>query len=130
MAVHFRFMPIYEYQAKDPQKACTCCRKPFEVLQRRDEKLLAACPECGCAVTKVISWCHSAVSETSPEHQRVEQKIKDYESAGMWSHAAELADKHSEKVKDKGLKMRALDDYKKAGYDVNSLARHANTNQD
>jgi len=26
--------------------------------------------------------------------------------------------------------MRALDDYKKAGYDSDSLAKHANTNQD
>lgn len=48
----------------------------------------------------------------------------------MWSHAAELADKHSEKIKDKGLKTRALDDYKKAGYDVDSLAKHANLNND
>ena len=70
------------------------------------------------------------MAETSPEHQKVEQKIKEYETAGMWSHAAELADKHSEKVKDRGLKMRALDDYKKAGYNADSLAKHANTNQD
>jgi len=123
-------MPIYEYQAKNAQKACATCRKPFEALQRMDEEPLAQCPDCGKAVKKVISWCHSAVAETSPEHQKVEQKIKDYESAGMWSHAAELADKHSEKVKDRGLKMRALDDYKKAGYDADSLAKHANTNQD
>jgi len=123
-------MPIYEYQAKNAQKACGTCRKPFEALQRMDEEPLAQCPDCGKEVKKVISWCHSAVAETSPEHQKVEQKIKDYESAGMWSHAAELADKHSEKVKDRGLKMRALDDYKKAGYDADSLAKHANTNQD
>jgi len=123
-------MPIYEYQAKDSQKACATCRTPFEALQRIDEHPLARCPNCGKAVKKVISWCHSAVAETSPEHQKVEQKIKEYESAGMWSHAAELADKHSEKVKDRGLKMRALDDYKKAGYDSDSLAKHANTNQD
>jgi hypothetical protein len=43
----------------------------------------------------------------------------------MWSHAAELADKHSENIKDKGLKTRALDNYKKAGYDADSLATHA-----
>ena len=126
----FSLMPIYEYQAKDPKKACACCCTPFEALQRMDEKPLSRCPECGCAVIKVISWCHSAVTESSPEHQSVERKIREYESAGMWSHAAELADKHSEKVKDKGLKMRALDDYKKAGYDTDSLAKHANTNQD
>jgi putative FmdB family regulatory protein len=123
-------MPIYEYQAKDSKKACACCCTPFEALQRVDEEPLAQCPECGTAVRKVISWCHSAVTESSPEHQSVERKIKEYESAGMWSHAAELADKHSEKVKDKGLKMRALDDYKKAGYDADSLSKHANTNQD
>jgi putative FmdB family regulatory protein len=123
-------MPIYEYQAKDSQKACASCRTPFEALQGIDEEPLAQCPECGNAVKRIISWCHSAVTDTSPEHHRVEQKIKEYESSGMWSHAAELADKHSEKVKDKGLKMRALDDYKKAGYDVDSLAKHANTNQD
>jgi len=123
-------MPIYEYQAKNSQKACATCRTPFEALQRIEEQPLARCPNCGKAVKKVISWCHSAVAETSPEHQNVERKIKEYESAGMWSHAAELADKHSEKVKDKGLKMRALDDYKRAGYDADSLAKHANTNQD
>jgi hypothetical protein len=48
----------------------------------------------------------------------------------MWSHAAELADKHSEKTKDKSLRMRALDDYKKAGYDVDTLSKHANSNMD
>jgi len=128
--MYYRSMPIYEYQAKDSKKACACCRKPFEALQRADEEPLAECPECGTAVRKIISWCHSAVTETSPHHQSVERKIKEYESAGMWSHAAELADKHSEKVKDKGLKMRALEDYKKAGYDADSLSKHANTNQD
>jgi len=128
--MYYLSMPIYEYQAKDSKKACACCCKPFEALQRVDERPLAQCPECGTAVRKIISWCHSAVTETSPDHQSVERKIKEYESAGMWSHAAELADKHSEKVKDKGLKMRALDDYKKAGYDADSLSKHANTNQD
>jgi len=123
-------MPIYEYQAEYSEKACGCCRKPFEILQRVDEEPLAQCPECGTSVRKILSRCHSAVTETSPEHKSVERKIKEYESSGMWSHAAELADKHSEKTKDKGLKTRALDDYKKAGYDADSLAKHANTNQD
>jgi putative FmdB family regulatory protein len=123
-------MPIYEYLAEDSEKACACCCKPFEKLQRVNEEPLTQCPECGASVKKIISWCHSAVSETSPEHESVERKIKEYESSGMWSHAAELADKHSEKIKDKGLKMRALDDYRKAGYDADSLAKHANTNQD
>lgn len=123
-------MPIYEYQAKSPKQGCPTCRSPFEVLQRVDEHALSSCPDCGKPVKKIISWCHSAVTEISPEHQRVEQKIKEYESAGLWSHAAELADKHSEKVKDKGLKLRALEDYKKAGYDADTLSKHADIHQD
>lgn len=123
-------MPIYEYQARIPKQGCPTCRSPFEVLQRGNEHDLSSCPDCGKPVRKIISWCRSAVTEISPEHQRVERKIKEYESAGLWSHAAELADKHSEKVKDKGLKLRALDDYKKAGYDVDTLSKHADIHQD
>ena len=63
--------------------------------------------------------------EASEEHVSVSNKITEYEKSGRWSHAAELADKHSENVKDKGLKARALDNYKKAGYDADSLAKHA-----
>ena len=123
-------MPIYEYQAITPHRSCPKCRDRFEVLQGINEKPLSRCPECGKKVKKIISWCHSAVMETSDEHLKVEKKIKDYEQAGMWSHAAELADKHSEKTKDKDLKMRALDNYKKAGYDGDSLAEHAKSNND
>jgi hypothetical protein len=47
------------------------------------------------------------------------------EKSGMWSHAAELADKHSENINDKSLKTRALENYKKAGYRTDSLAKHA-----
>jgi len=123
-------MPIYEYQAADRRQACRRCREPFEVLQDLHEEPLSDCPACGKAVRKVMSWCRAAVAEASPESTRVEQKIKEYEDSGMWSHAAELADKHSEKAKDKSLKMRALDNYKKAGYDVDTLSKHANANSD
>ena len=119
-------MPIYEYQAINPQKACQYCRTGFEVLHYHREKETKRCPECGARVKKIISWCRSAIMETSDEHIRVTSQIKEYEREGMWSHAAELADKHSEKIKDKELKMRALDNYKKAGYDVDSLSKHAN----
>jgi putative FmdB family regulatory protein len=118
-------MPIYEYQSSEKtRKSCPKCRNPFEVLQYAGEKPLKKCPSCGAPVRRLISWCRAAVTEAQPEERRVEARIKDYESSGMWSHAAELADKHSEKNKDKGLKMRALDNYRKAGYDVDSLAKH------
>lgn len=123
-------MPIYEYLAKDHGRACPHCEKPFEVLQAVSEQPLRKCPECGRAVKRIISWCRANVMETSEEHRKVEAKIRDYEASGMWSHAAELADKHSEKTKDKSLRMRALDNYSKAGYDKDTLSKHADFNND
>jgi len=123
-------MPIYEYEPIDPQRACPACADRFEVIQRIDEAPLTACPSCGNAVRKVISWCRAAVVETPHEQMRVNQTITEYEKAGMWSHAAELADTHSEKVKDTDMKMRALDNYKKAGYDLGTLEKHAKSTSD
>jgi putative FmdB family regulatory protein len=123
-------MPIYEYQSVNSDCVCPVCRGPFEIIQGIDEKPLTSCPSCGNKVKKIISWCHSAVVETSEDNVRVEKTIHEYENSNMWSHAAELADKHSEKTKDKGLKNRALDNYKKAGYDADSLAKHAKLNND
>ncbi len=123
-------MPIYEYQAMKPNNACHNCGEGFEIFQRINEKPLMTCPCCDNSVRKIISWCHSAVLETSEEHDKVTKGIKEHENSGMWSHAAELADKHSEKTKDKNLRLRALDNYKKAGYDADSLAKHAKINND
>jgi putative FmdB family regulatory protein len=123
-------MPIYEYQAIKSETSCRHCLNGFEALQQIKEKPLKKCPQCGHPVKKIISWCHSAIMENSEEHTGVVNKIKDYENSGMWSHAAELADKQSEKIKDKNLKTRALDNYKKAGYDADSLAKHAKLKDD
>ena len=78
----------------------------------------------------MISWCRAAVVETSDEHIQVEKQVSEYESHGMWSHAAELADKHSEEIKDKGMKTRALDNYKKAGYELGKLEKHSKNDND
>jgi putative FmdB family regulatory protein len=121
-------MPIYEYEPLEPRKGCEKCSGGFEVIQGIDEKPLSLCPHCGGKIRKIISWCRAAVAETSEEHVRVNKKITEYESEGMWSHAAELADKHSEKIGDKGMKLRALDNYKKAGYNAGSLEKHAKLN--
>jgi len=123
-------MPIYEYQAVSPGKACPKCRQVFEVLQGPHEAVLSTCPDCGKRVRKVISWCRAAVMVPSEEHTRTMAEIRAYESAGMWSHAAELADKHSEQTRDGDLKTRALDDYEKAGYDPASLSKHAKISDD
>ncbi len=123
-------MPIYEYLALKSEASCQHCQNGFEALQQINDKPLLKCPQCGQPVKKIISWCHSAIMEKSEEHTGVDKKIKDYENSGMWSHAAELADKQSEKIKDKNHKIRALENYKKAGYNADSLAKHAKLDDD
>jgi len=116
-------VPIYEYQSVDPDQSCAKCCEPFEILQNLHEEPLEVCPVCGKRVMKIISWCRAAIAEAFEEDARVNRAVKDYESAGLWSHAAELADKHSEKTKDQSLKSRALENYEKAGYNVDSLTK-------
>lgn len=111
-------MPIYEYQASDVNCSCRYCRDPFEVIQGVNEPPLTACPDCGHGVSRIISWCRAAIVEASEEDTRVVRTVREYEQAGKWSHAAELADTHSEKTGDQSLKTRALENYKKAGYNV------------
>ncbi len=118
-------MPIYEYQAEDSNLSCETCRHPFEVLQEVNEERFSKCPVCGNPVIKIISRCHGAVVEGSEQDAEVSRAIKDYESSGMWSHAAELADRHSEQTGDQSLKTRALDNYKRAGHDVDALTKRS-----
>ncbi len=47
-------MPIYVYEAKDEMKSCAKCRAGFEVSQSINDERLAACPECGAPVVRVI----------------------------------------------------------------------------
>jgi hypothetical protein len=66
------------------------------------------CPRCSAEVRRLVSPFSACAVETA-DSATLENKLQDYESQGMWSHAAELAD-------NSGLKERALDDYRKAGY--------------
>lgn len=118
-------MPIYEYEASEPGNGCVKCARRFEVIQDVAQEPLQCCPDCGRKVIKVISLCRAVIAECSDADSAVERRIGDYEKDGMWSHAAELADKHSSKTRDTGLKMRAIEDYRKAGYDANTLEKHA-----
>jgi len=118
-------MPIYEYESSVPKEGCRRCLNRFEIIQKINDDPLFDCPYCGQKVRKVISWCRSAIIEISDEHRQVEKNITEYEKQGMFSHAAELADKRSEKVKDNDMKTRALENYKRAGYDLNTLEKHS-----
>jgi len=121
-------MPIYEYEPVNLNKSCNKCQYGFEFIQRMNDEPLTQCPRCGHGVRKIISWCRAAVMEISEEHVQIDRKIAAYEKEGMWSHAAELADTHAEKIKDTQLKMRAIDNYEKAGYNAGTLEKHAKTN--
>jgi len=119
-------MPIYEYRTEIPEKGCSRCREGFEHIQGVDEKPLSKCPYCGERVKKIISSCHAAIVDPSPEYSRAEKKITEYEKEGLYSHAAEMADKYSHKAKDSLLKERALENYKKAGYNFDSTTGNDN----
>jgi putative FmdB family regulatory protein len=48
-------MPIYEYEARDPEAGCARCRAGFDCLQSLAEAPLDHCPACGAAVRRRIS---------------------------------------------------------------------------
>jgi len=102
-------MPIYEYKAT--AEGCNYCRDGFEVRQSIDAGPLTECPKCQAPVKRLLSQFHACVVETSNEVAETERKLRDYEKEGMWSHAAELADKT-------GLEDRAKEDYKRAGHEI------------
>jgi putative FmdB family regulatory protein len=102
-------MPIYEYTSAG--KGCSYCQQRFEAVQRMNENPLLKCPRCQQPVIRVPSRFRACILETPDEVTATESTIQNYEKEGMWSHAAELADKS-------GLDERAREDYKKAGYDM------------
>ena len=102
-------MPIYEYKAHGG--GCEYCRDGFEIIQRMNDEPLGRCPKCQATVRRLPSQFRACVSETPDEVAETESKLRDFEKEGMWSHAAELADKA-------GLEDRAKEDYKKAGYEM------------
>ena len=107
-------MPVYVYVACSSEKSCEHCRSGFEVVQTMSEPELTACPRCRRSIRRVLFA--PAVVIKGASVTETDKKIKEYEKEGRWSHAAELADKESEKTKREDLKVRALDNYKKAGY--------------
>jgi len=109
-------MPIYEYEATSPGRECRKCSSVFEVIQRISDAPLASCPECRKQIRRRISRPRVILPGSARGSDDVEQKVADYERQGMYSHAAELADKESEKPEKARLKERAMEDYKKAGY--------------
>ncbi len=111
-------MPIYEYEATTSGRNCTKCSFPFEVIQKVMEEPLSCCPECGQEIRRKISLPRVLLPGAAKGKDEIEKKVAEYERQGMYSHAAELADKESEKPEKAYLKERAIENYRKAGYDV------------
>ena len=109
-------MPIYEYEATSAGRKCGKCSSVFEVIQRISDSPFTACPECQKEIRRRISRPRVILPGSARGNDEVEQKVAEYERKGMYSHAAELADKESEKPEKAPLKERAMEDYKKAGY--------------
>ncbi len=107
-------MPTYAYRAVDLDRSCDHCRNGFEVIQRMTDSPWTQCPRCHNEISRIL-FAPAFVIKTG-RATGADQKIKEYEKEGKWSHAAELADKEAEKTKREDLKTRALEDYKKAGY--------------
>lgn len=57
-------MPIYEYIAKDPEKACDYCGNGFEKLESISAQPTEVCPECGNKVHRVISAPNVGASQS------------------------------------------------------------------
>lgn len=60
-------MPVYEYQATEPEKGCEHCRDGFEILQRMTDDSLKACPKCGTPVKRLLFQVGVATPKTNSE---------------------------------------------------------------
>ena len=47
-------MPHYLYEARDSRKSCAKCCGGFEITQSLKDEKLAACPDCGAPIYRVI----------------------------------------------------------------------------
>jgi putative FmdB family regulatory protein len=107
-------MPIYEYRVVNGQKGCKRCQVGIEIIQPVHDEPVTRCPQCGAPVARVFAAASFQLRDG--KGSPVEAQIRDYERKGMYSHAAELADKEAKRTSREDLKTRALDNYKKAGY--------------
>ena len=59
-------MPVYEYQAKNPESAsCYRCREGFDFIQSMSDAPLTTCPECGQPIERLISVCSVSTTQST-----------------------------------------------------------------
>ena len=47
-------MPLYVYEAVEPEKGCAKCSGGFEVSQSIKDDKMTACPDCGAKIQRII----------------------------------------------------------------------------
>ena len=57
-------MPMYVYEAKEPEKGCAKCSGGFEIAQSINDPKLTACLDCGAPIFRVIQAPGLGRSET------------------------------------------------------------------
>ena len=57
-------MPMYVYEAKEPEKGCAKCAHGFETAQSINDPKLTTCPDCGAPIFRVIQAPGLGRSET------------------------------------------------------------------
>ena len=48
-------MPVYDYQAAEPEKSCPHCVDGFETVQSIHDERMTVCPKCGAPVHKCFA---------------------------------------------------------------------------
>lgn len=61
-------MPFYTYKPKAGEAGCNYCRDTFETVQRITEDALEECPECGCAIVRIM---HAAVQKRDDSNKTI-----------------------------------------------------------
>ena len=64
-------MPIYVYEAVEPEKGCAKCRGGFEVSQSIKDDKLAACPDCGAKIEHDAAHYVTVVEDGKPKRDAV-----------------------------------------------------------
>jgi len=82
-------MPVYDYEAVDPEKGCPKCARGFETVQSIHDERLTVCPDCGVPIRRVI---------TAPAIGRSKSKLDDRAKAAGFKKLKRIGKGEYEKM--------------------------------
>lgn len=82
-------MPVYEYQVTEGE-GCEKCRQPFQWLQALSDQPLAVCPDCGTAVSRVVSRASFRIGLDASPDKAAQKGFTTFKKAGRgtWEKVA------------------------------------------